>query len=132
MDSSYRAIPNNEIKRFSIAARNILLSSLYQFYPYTGYHESDHRLTILPYTPPQYATKNAALLIGGLCSSSIPPRPRISRVPPRLRDRQRPQPCIINPRTGQGDGVDVGVVVQIAAACQFDGPDVLGESVLVC
>ena len=55
-----------------------------------------------------------------------PIRPRIRRVPPRLHNWQRPQPNIVYARAGQGDGVDVGVVVEVTTG-QLDSPGTFDE-----
>ena len=69
-------------------------------------------------------------IIGSLSIPTRHPiRQRIERLLPRLLDRQRSQFEIFHAGAGQGDGVDGSVVVEVAAAGQFEGPYAFDDSV---
>lgn len=68
----------------------------------------------------------------GVGSPGVPDCPEfwfICRLLPRLHDWQRPEADVIHASTGQGDGMDEGVIVKVAAGDQFQGIDAIGEVV---
>ena len=79
--------------------------------------------------------------LSGVSSPRIPSRPGIPsrsgigqpsrRLLPRLLNRQRPHFEVAYARAGQGDGVDAGVVAQVAAG-QGEGPDAFGGRAGLC